>query len=301
MNDSLTLSGNLTLGRAEQILSSNRVPEEWTTLDLSDVEFARSDALLLLLAVSVDQSQRLGRPLWLRLPTNPSVVRFLGTARFFSLLATTRTFANAEELSARLEGDQRRMQFQFIPPCRDFARQRAHFESECATFLNVTSDRLTSDMGARRFAFDAIDELWHATKEIYENVFVHSTGWGCAVVQPFERGNRAIVSVCMDVGIGIRQSLAPLLDRTYGLENERSSDAFAIMEAVKDGVSSRRSGEIAGYGLGICRSFGERYGWLYIRSGSAGVRFRRGNTPEVLRVKPARGTLVVLALAPAVG
>jgi anti-sigma regulatory factor (Ser/Thr protein kinase) len=292
-----TLTGMLTVGSIESALMGGATPEDWEVLDLSSIRFARSDALLLLVALCDERRRFSDNPLLLFPPKNSRVLAYLTDSAYLRLLATSRLFANVDELIARLPSTSMDAPFQFIPRCHNWSLQRERFESDCAVFLNRMANHFAKDLTTLRTPPCDVDELWHATKEIYENVFTHSQSWGGAALQYFNSPRPTVLSCCVDTGVGIRASLEPHYAGRITQDGREWNDSIAILEAIKDGVSSRSpSDEMKGYGLGICHRFAKRLGWLYVRSGSAGVLFQRKRAPQVITVRPVRGTLVVLAM-----
>lgn len=148
--------------------------------------------------------------------------------------------------------------------------QRIRQSSELATFL--------TDLAPLLHRPEHTQAVQYCLSETIRNVLEHSGGSPAYVCAQYYRdANRVSIGVA-DCGIGIRKSLS----RNYHL----TSDAHAIMEAVKPGVTGAPRGmygtvDNAGAGLFFTKSIAKAsHEYFAIISGNAAFRLRRSHPGE---------------------
>jgi hypothetical protein len=178
----------------------------------------------------------------------------------------------------------------FIPP----SAKITDFESECIRFVNdlidVFEPVLEYDLN---FPKELRRGFWESNRELFKNIYDHSKSWGIVAVQVLK--NEVVFSYS-DVGIGIKNSLQETIMSKYTLD--KIDDCFAIKEAIKKGVSSKKidfkNSCNLGLGLYIVTEYTKTTnGRMVIRSGEC-LYSIKGNPKKV---KYFLGTQIHIALS----
>jgi len=177
----------------------------------------------------------------------------------------------------------------FIP----LSAKIADFESECIRFVNdlvdVFEPVLEYDLN---FPKKLRRGFWESNKELFKNIYDHSKSWGIVAVQVLKD---EVVFSYSDIGIGIKNSLQETLMTKYNLDE--IDDCFAIKEAIKKGISSKKldleNSSNLGLGLYIVTEYTKKTkGRMLIRSGKC--LYSINGKPKKVQYFP--GTQIHIAL-----
>lgn len=158
----------------------------------------------------------------------------------------------------------------YIPKIDSFypyAKIPGIFESQMRKFINDIQDVFCPTLksilkfpekaisGFKKQNGDLVAAFWQPNKELYENIYRHSSSWGAIAIQTYP--DRVVMSY-VDIGLGLRETL--------GQRYDVKTDGEAIIKALEEGSS--RSENSPGNGLPIVKRYVEEWnGKLVIRSG----------------------------------
>jgi anti-sigma regulatory factor (Ser/Thr protein kinase) len=147
-----------------------------------------------------------------------------------------------------------------------------NFESECRKLANEVRAYLLPLMATHRTSLgnESMRQILMTVIEIYKNIYDHSSSWG---ITGMETTDSNIIMSFVDIGLGIRRTLEPVLLQCY--EYEEITDLLSIKESIKKGRSSsensrsdKANNSNMGLGLFIVKENIDKFGGkLMIRSG----------------------------------
>jgi anti-anti-sigma regulatory factor len=275
-----------------QLSSLKRIPAGQIIIDLEQVRFVDPYGMVGLLALARFLRQQAREPV-LMLPRSEEVMKYLDRMNFsrhaerLCAIDLTTLWPDGE-YTRSLHSD---VLLEITPIARsedihyivDRVRERAQ---------TILSQNL-------HYAEAAIDSFVVALSEVCQNIPEHSEDVGYVAIQKYFYGRRLgknLVKIAvMDLGVGIRASLAP----KYAAQSADWSDLSALGLALFEGAS-RYDDPGRGQGLSAVRRFVERWGGkLMIRSGSAQVALnppgnRHAPRPTKLTFFPGTQVSIVL-------
>jgi hypothetical protein len=277
----------------EQLLSraERAGPSKVGGLDLKDLHFVDPYGLLGLLSIGSSPAYREGQIWGLTAPGNPAVRSFLKRTgawnRLESSFLVDRTWEGEHRDGVRGEGEPPLLE---VTPVRD--PSDVH---RAVSRVKGRTDRLL--VGRLGYNPLAADRFTVALAEICQNIVDHSESEGFVAAQyyPPARGRGMVRLAVMDVGIGVRRSLA---SRYASRFEDGWDDRKAVRLAFQRWVS--RFDE-PGRGLGLKLVAEMVRGWggrLLLRSGTAAYAIHPGwgSRPRRSGLSPFPGTQINIFL-----
>lgn len=245
-------------------------------LDLTQWHHMSLAAMSKLLAFAITRARdRTVAPLRLGL-SSQSLLRELYWMSFFSLAASDASaepILNGDELAAR-EREASAPSRQNMPYRRvaEAGQRRDEFYAHCGTFLTALQQVFENTLPLLGYTQVQIRTFYRPSKEIIENIHLHSGSWGFGGARVDTRG---VEITYADVGMGIKASLTANPDYHQRYNVTGDSDEAAILHAFEWGTTGKQ-GEGRGTGLYEARAFAILHGGsLECRSGTARVVFGR--------------------------
>lgn len=260
-------------------------------IDLSDLRFIDPYGLLGLLSIGASAAYRKGQAWGLVLPRSREVISHLETAGARRLLEKhfilDRGGASEDDGKGRREGEATLLEVTSIREPSDVHRAVSRVKGR--------TDRLL--VGRLGYNLLAADRFTVALAEICQNIVDHSESEGFVAAQyyPPARGRGMVRLAVMDVGIGVRRSLA---SRYASRFEDGWDDRKAVRLAFQRWIS--RFDE-PGRGLGLKLVAEMVRGWggrLLLRSGTAAYAIHPGwgSRPRRSGLSPFPGTQINIFL-----
>jgi len=288
----------LSSARTERLLTSQGGSADVVELTAWKRLSVAAMSKLLAYAFSRKYSEPRRPPLQLRIGSE-ALLNELFRMRFFRAAArdaNIEAIFNADELARderaamAYSNATRCMPYEIVAERGQYADE---FYARCGVFLRKLQNLFDATLPLLGYPADQIRTFYRPSKELIENIHLHSGSWGFGGARISNDGLEVSYA---DLGCGIRESLLRNPDYIRGRSPSSISEAQAICDAFEWGVTGRH-GEHRGTGLYEVRAFAlQRGGALECRTGTSRVVFTSKRRVHSKSLTPIAGVQVTIFL-----